>query len=113
MTTKSSAFRPRTFYSALLPIHDIRLHGEILSQSKTIELRGRSLVARFDTLPELPLIITAGEGRRVLLRLMLEDRLDLEAELFLRQRHQKRRLVDRPFLPCTAVEPDLRLLEGE
>ena len=70
--------------------------------------RGRALVARFDALPELALVVAAGEGRGVLLRLVLEDRLDLEPQLFLRQRHEPRGFVDRPLLPRAAIEPDFR-----
>src|SRR5690242_7674021 len=104
MTMKSSAFSPRTCYSALLSVDDICLHGEVLGQSQTIQLRSRSLVARFDALPELPLIIAPREGSGVLLGLMLEDRLDLEAELLLGQRNQERRLMNRPLLPRAAIE---------
>ena len=43
----------------------------------------RVLVARLDPLPELALVVRAGEGRRVLLALVLEDRLDLEPQLLL------------------------------
>ena len=48
-----------------------------------------------------------GEGRRVLLGLVLEDRLDLEPELLLRERHQPGGLGDRPLLPRAAVQPYL------
>src|SRR6188508_3639010 len=41
---------------------------------------------------------------------MLENRLDLEAQLVLRQRHEPRGLGDGPFLPCAAIQPDLRTL---
>ena len=70
-------------------------------------MRGRVLVALLDALPELAVVLTR-EGRRVLLRLVLEDRLDLEPQLLLRQRHEHVGLGDRPLLPRAAVEPDLR-----
>src|SRR5262249_53279154 len=73
-------------------VDNVRFHREILRQPEPVELRRRPLVPGLDALPELSLVVPAGEGRRVLLRLMLEDRLDLEAQLFLRQRNQPRRL---------------------
>src|SRR5688500_4977754 len=41
---------------------------------------------------------------------MLEDRLDLQAQLFLRKRDQPGRFVDGPLLPGATVEPGLGLL---
>src|SRR5690348_9171676 len=40
---------------------------------------------------------------------MLEDCLDLESELLLRERHQPRSLMDGPLLPRASIEPDFRL----
>src|SRR5213593_1729130 len=97
----------------MAPLLDhIRFHREVLGKTEAIELRRRALVARFDTLPELALVVAAGEGRRVFLRLVLEDRLDLESELFLRERHEPRRLVNRPFLPGAPIKPRLRPKAG-
>src|SRR5687767_6686658 len=86
---------------------NIRLHREIFGQAEAVEDRCRFHVARFDTLPELT-IVESGEGRRVFLRLVLEDRLDLELQLILRQRHEPGRFGDRPLLPRATVQPDLR-----
>src|SRR5262245_40919782 len=98
MTTMSMAARP--------PLgNDVRLHREVLGGPEPIELCRRSLVARFHALPEFALVVPAREGRRILLRLVLEDRLDLETKLFLRERNEPRRLVHRPFLPRAAVQP--------
>ena len=38
---------------------------------------------------------------------MLEDGLDLQPQLFLGERHEPRRLVNRPLLPRPAIQPDL------
>src|SRR5215218_317959 len=89
-------------------LDDISLHREVFGEAEAVELLRRPLVARLHPLPELPLVVAAGEGRRVLLRLVLEDRLDLESQLLLRQRHQPGRLVDRPLRPRAAVEPHVR-----
>ena len=43
---------------------------------------------------------------------MLEDRLDLERQLFLRQRYEGCRFRYRPLLPCAAIEPDFRTFGG-
>ena len=42
----------------------IGFHREVLGEPEPVELRGRALVARFDTLPELALVVAAGKGRR-------------------------------------------------
>src|SRR5438552_4657890 len=110
MTTKSSPLRPR-IRRILRCAQDgsnepqsgsfdhIRFHREVLGQPEPVELGRRALVPRLDSLPELALVVAAGEGRRILLRLVLEDRLDLEAQLFLRQRDQPAGFVNRPLLP--------------
>ena len=48
-----------------------------------------------------------GTGAESFCDLVLEDRLDLEPQLLLRERHQPRRLGHRPLLPGAAVEPHL------
>src|SRR5512143_4102379 len=62
--------------------HHVRFHSEVLRQTQPVELLGGPLVAGLHPLPELALVLT-GEGRGVLLGLVLEDRLDLQAQLFL------------------------------
>src|SRR6185437_8058799 len=47
-------------------------------------------------------------GCGVLLGLVLENRLDLESQLLLRQRHEPRGFGKRPLLPGAAIEPDFR-----
>src|SRR5690242_16918648 len=89
-------------------LDDVRFHREVLGQPEAIELRGCTFVPCFDALPELALVVAAREGRRVLLRLMLEDRLNLESQFLLRERHEPGCVVDRPLLPGAAIEPDLR-----
>ena len=87
-------------------LHDIRFHREVLRQAELVEQVGGVLVARVDALPEFAVVL-AGEGRRVLLRLVLEDRLDLEPQLFLRHRYEPRGLGDAPLLPratCKSIE---------
>src|SRR3954463_709604 len=39
---------------------------------------------------------------------MLEDRLDLEPQLLLRERNEPGGFMDRPLLPGPAIQPDLR-----
>src|SRR5919197_1607611 len=93
MTRTSSAARLRVMparYEEIfaLLLHHIRFHGEVLGQPQAIQFRRGALVPCLDPLPELALVVAAGKGRRVLLRLMLEDCLDLESQLLLRQRHE-------------------------
>jgi hypothetical protein len=87
-------------------VDHVGLHREVLGEAEPVERARRLLVALLDALPELALVLP-GEGRRVLLRLVLEDRLDLHAQLLLRHRHEPRRLGDRPLLPRAAVQPHL------
>ena len=56
---------------------DIRLHREVLREPEPVEQGGRLQIAGLDALPEFAFIV-AGEGSRVLLRLMFEDCLDLQ-----------------------------------
>src|SRR5690349_3821687 len=65
-------------------LHHVGFHREILRQPEPIRPRRRLDVTCFHPLPELPVVVRAGERRGVLLRLMLEDREDLGAQLVLR-----------------------------
>src|SRR5690606_17028208 len=47
-----------------------------------------------------------------LLRLVLEDRLDLETQFLLRERDEPGGLGDGPLLPRAAIQPDLRTPEA-
>src|ERR671935_1636284 len=105
MTTTSSAVMPRVIRPGT-SFDDVRFHREVLGEPEPVERRRGLLVPVLDALPELAVVV-AGEGGRVLLRLVLEDRLDLEPQLLLRHRHEPRRLRHRPLLPRAAVEPDL------
>src|SRR5213596_2873592 len=93
-------------------IHHVRLHGEILGQAQAVRPRRRFDVAGLDPLPELAIVVAAGERRGVLLGLVLEDGEDLRPQLILREGHQHVRVRDGPLLPGSAVQPDLRLRCG-
>src|SRR5882672_8292562 len=86
--------------------YDDRLHGEVLRQPQLIHQVRRGLVALLDSLPELALV-DAGEGRPVLLALVLEDRADLPPQLLLGEGDEDVGVRDRPFLPRAAVIPDV------
>src|SRR5881392_1378192 len=85
----------------------VGFHREVLGQSQPVGPSRGLQVPRLDALPELAVVVSAGEGRRVLLRLMLEDGEDLGTQLVLRQRHQHVGFGERPLLPSAAVQPDL------
>src|SRR4051812_25483538 len=54
--------RPLLLSTLRSPIDNVRLHREILRQSKPIQSRCRSHVAGFDALPELAVVVAAREG---------------------------------------------------
>src|SRR4029077_2979460 len=55
----------------------VGFHREILGQPQPVGPRRGLQIPRLDPLPELAFVVRAGEGRRVLLGLMLENREDL------------------------------------
>src|SRR6266540_217300 len=79
----------------------------VVGHAKLVEAASGASVTIVDALPEFTLVRT-GKHRAVLLRLMFEDRFDLERELALGHRHQNIGLIERPLLPGTAIEPDNR-----
>src|SRR5215208_6244757 len=107
MTAMSSALMVRA-----TSLDDIRFHREVFGEAESVEHRRRPLVPLVDALPELAVVL-AGEGCRVLLALVLEDRLDLEPQFLLAHRDEPARLRDVPLLPRAAVEPHLGAREGE
>src|SRR3712207_7395836 len=60
----------RSFASRVSPgegrrsLDDVRLHCEILGEPQPVQVFGGPLVPRLDALPELTLVVAAGEGRR-------------------------------------------------
>src|ERR1041384_3586667 len=89
-------------------LNDVGFHREVLRQPEPVEGLSGVLVPGFDALPEFA-IVQPGKWRGVFLRLVLEDRLDLDGELFLGERYQPGRFGHRPLLPGPAIEPDLGL----
>ena len=55
-------------------------------------------------------VFLAGEGSTIFLRLMLEDREDLAAQLVLRERNEYVGFTNIPLLPRAAIVPHLGLL---
>src|SRR5687768_2626793 len=83
--------------------NDECLHRVILRQAEPVHRTRRLRIALLDPLPELAIVVPTRERRHILLRLVLEDRQDLAAQLVARHRHEHVRLVHRPLLPRTAV----------
>src|SRR2546422_7950071 len=69
-------------------VHHVRFHGKILGQAQAVRPRRRLDVPRLDPLPELAIVVAAGERRRVLLGLVFEDGEDLRPQLVLGERHR-------------------------
>src|SRR6266571_1404909 len=58
----------RSSCSASLRLDHVGFHGVVLGQAQPVGVGGRLEVARFHPLPELAVVVPAGEGRGVLLR---------------------------------------------
>src|SRR5712691_5225770 len=80
----------------LTALNYIGFHRVVLRQPQPVGARRGLQIPGLHPLPELALVV-AGEGRRVLLRLMAENGEDLRVQLVLRQRHEHIRFGERPF----------------
>src|SRR5688572_14788556 len=87
-----------------LPPHEA-FNRLVLREAELVVLLSGVAVAVLGAFPELALV-AAGEQGLVLLTLMLEDRDALALYLVGREWHRHLDLVDAPFLPSAAVEPD-------
>ena len=94
----------------VLPAHEA-LDGLILGQAQlVVELSGGA-VAVLGPLPELARVVGAGEQRRVLLALVLEDGDALAGHLIRRERNGHLDLIRVPLGPGAAVQPHVAVLQ--
>src|SRR5690606_5649945 len=91
-----------------LPFHEC-LHGFVFGQSETIVDVCRIPISIFGPLPEFPLIIT-GEWGPVLLGLVHKYSGPLSDHFIGAQRDRHFDLIDPPFVPGSAVQPQPAIL---